>query len=615
MKNKSESGESLDDIENKPGAESFGLNTSSQISDATVEGSSNMSNSDEDILTKAQAVKSRNQNTPKRPWYKKLLNKKAVIIAVIVIAVLAGLSIIPQTRYPIFGLFWKQNYEIVLLDSQTNHPVTAATITLAGQTATTDNKGDAHIKVKVGHQLLIISKKYYANLSSNVLVPLHSHGTKTFSLTATGRQIPVTVINRINAQPIENAIVKAAGSEAHTDSKGQVTIVLPADQSSIPATISAGGYNDSSAVIQITTQTTSLNSFQLTPSGKVYFLSKLSGKIDVVKTNLDGTDRQTVLAGTGFEDDQNTVLLASRDWKYLALDSIRSSGGNAELNLIDTTNGDSLTNIDKGDAIFTSVGWLNDDFIYLVLRKNVQSWQSNAASIKSYNAQTGKLIALDGTKATGTSNIDAKYENLFSSNIYLVGSQIIYAKTWYLYPGYLSVPGEQNTLNSINADGSGKKVVATLDATNTYFSSLLLYKPLLLYVQTASSSTDQTLFYTYDSSGTYSKSTDPQASTYFNQTYPTYLVSPSGNKTFWSEPRDGKNTLFVGDKAGQNQKQIASLSDYVVYGWYSDNYLLVSKNSSELYILPVEGGTALKITDYNKPVQNFNGYGGGYGGL
>jgi hypothetical protein len=93
------------------------------------------------------------------------------------------------------------------------------------------------------------------------------------------------------------------------------------------------------------------------------------------------------------------------------------------------------------------------------------------------------------------------------------------------------------------------------------------------------------------------------------------LLSPSSNQTFWTDQRDGKNTLFVGDNDAKNQKTIASLSGYNIYGWFTDNYLLVSKNSSELYVMPVAGGTPLKITDYYKPAINYQGYGGGYGGL
>jgi hypothetical protein len=77
--------------------------------------------------------------------------------------------------------------------------------------------------------------------------------------------------------------------------------------------------------------------------------------------------------------------------------------------------------------------------------------------------------------------------------------------------------------------------------------------------------------------------------------------------------------LFIGGQNADNAKQIATLSEYLTYGWYTDDYLLVSKNSSELYAMPRDGTkndtSALKISDYHKPAQNFFGYGGGYGGI
>ena len=52
-------------------------------------------------------------------------------------------------------------------------------------------------------------------------------------------------------------------------------------------------------------------------------------------------------------------------------------------------------------------------------------------------------------------------------------------------------------------------------------------------------------------------------------------------------------------------------------GWYTDNYLLVSKGGSELYIAAAgnpDFSKALKVTDYHKPNIVYRGYGGGYGG-
>src|SRR6185437_11523818 len=100
-----------------------------------------------------------------------------------------------------------------------------------------------------------------------------------------------------------------------TDADGQATIVVPASVTQ-PVSLKADGYLDTTATLQVTNPAADANTFSLVPSGRLYFLSNLSGKLDVVSTNLDGSDRKTVLAGTGSEDKNNTVLLAARDWQY-----------------------------------------------------------------------------------------------------------------------------------------------------------------------------------------------------------------------------------------------------------------------------------------------------------
>jgi len=56
--------------------------------------------------------------------------------------------------------------------------------------------------------------------------------------------------------------------------------------------------------------------------------------------------------------------------------------------------------------------------------------------------------------------------------------------------------------------------------------------------------------------------------------------------------------LIVGDQSGQNNSTVASQSDFSAYGWFSDKYLLVSKDSSELDVMSVKGGTPIKIGNY-----------------
>jgi len=298
--------------------------------------------------------------------------------------------------------------------------------------------------------------------------------------------------------------------------------------------------------------------------------------------------------------------------------SKRAGGTNASVYLIDTTNGDKLTTVDQGNAAFSFVGWSGDRFIYQVNRGTVSDWQPNQQALKSLDATTGQTLLLDQTQASGTSQAD--YIKQYFGSPYIIGNQVVYAKNWtsaYNSTNMAQVVTKQAELDSIGADGSGHKVVKsfTLDSgTQSSGVSITaeLYDPTGLYIDFSSGTKDN--FYEYDN-GTVTEDTTMTADKFYQSPYPTYLLSPSGSATFWADQRDGKNTLLTGDADGKSSKQIASLSDYNTYGWFTDNYLLVSKDSSELFVMSAAGGTPFKITDYYKPAINYSGYGGGYGGL
>lgn len=542
-------------------------------------------------------------------WQKYKANKKKSIPLTILVVVLIFM-LIPATRYKVLGLFISRQFSVSVVDSTTNSPISSATVSLDGKTVQTGNDGKATIKSAVGNQTLTVKKNYYQDYSQKVTVPLSDvKDAFEVKLQATGRQVPIVVTNKITKLGVENVTIKAADTEVKTDKDGKAIIVLPPDGTTVNATISAAGFNESTATIQVTDQSSDKNIFTITPAGKVYFLSKATGKINVVKSNLDGTERKTVLAGTGKEQETGTVLLASRDWKYLALLARRDSKL-PKLYLINTAN-DKLSVMDEGDANFNLVGWHNHDFAYTVNRTNVKYWQANATSLKSYNADSDKITVLENTKSSGSSEYNAVFEEIYSTN--LLGDKLIYSKNWNSYDGLLSAAGKKNVLISISPNGSNKQTVASYNATSAYFSTTSLFKPDELYI-TVYNQAGKDNYYELNTVGQYTKSSDTSSED-FNKSYPTYLLSPSGKQTFWGESRDGKQTLFIGDKNGDSAKKIASLSAYSVYGWYSDDYLLVSKEDSELYIMPKTGGKPVKITDYHKPDQTYYGYGGGYGGL
>ena len=548
----------------------------------------------------------------KLSWYKKILADKRLWIPLAIVLVLILVLAVPVTRYKTLGLFLKQTYKVELVDSQTAQPVSAASVTIAGKTAQTNNQGKANIKIKLGQTTLIISKKYYKNFSQKVTVGLKSGKVHNYELQATGRQVTLTIVNKISAVPVANAEVDAAGTTAKSNSKGIVNVVLPADKSTIAATISDGGFNNATATIQIANGKVSNSTFQLAPAGRIYFLSDATGTIDVVSTNLDGTNRQTVLAGSGDENPNNTSLLASRDWKYLALQSKRTTTQNVNSMFLINTSNNKLTTMDTGNASFTPIGWSGHYFVYEVDKSaTVQDWQSGQEVLKSYNADNGTITVLDQTSAQGTASADWLGQTFGSA--YIVNNQVLYTVGWSAsFDDFDQLSSKQATLSIVNAAGGNKTALQSFSVSSgcqvaQVLLSTELYEPDALYIQDECGN-----LYKYDN-GQVSSISNPTG-TEFGQVYPTFLLSPSGNQAFWGEPRDGKTSLFVGDQNGNSGKQIAALSDYTPYGWYTDSYLLVEKNGSELYIMPTNGSSALKISDYYKPAQNFNGYGGGYGG-
>jgi hypothetical protein len=543
--------------------------------------------------------------------FKRILKDKRTWIGVAVVLVL--LLAVPVTRYKVLGLVLKKPVTVTVVDSQSGHPVSAAQVEFGGATGKTDGSGQVRLRSKVGPQTIVAQKQYYKQTDSKYFVGLKSAKSKTVKLTATGRLVPVTVINKITGQPLKGAEIKVLNTSAKTDNKGRAVIALPAKHDTEKVKLSFSGYNSVETDIQVTDQAVKANNFRLVPAGHIYFLSNLSGTIDVVRTNLDGSARKTVFKGTGKEDARSTSLLASRDWRYAVLKSNRE-GSQASLFVIDGNN-DKVTQFDSSIGNFDLIGWYGHAFIYDLSRDSVSSWQSGRQMLKSYDADHSQLNQLDQTEGEGSSGSYA-YQGFF--NFYIVNGAVVYNTQWYTFnsSGAAYDAGNKNdTIRAAQPDGHGKKDYQNWPANTNGAVTATLYEPDAIYYAVSDNS-GKTNYYVYEHQAVAAASIDAGA---FNSDYPTYLLSPSGNRTFWSELRDGRNTLFVGNAEAKSKQQANTNGDYAPYGWFSDDYLLVSKASSELYIMPSKSQDSkqqpFKISNYYKPPQTYRGYGYGYGGL
>lgn len=530
------------------------------------------------------------------------------------ILLLAGLLMaIPSARYALLSTFVKNEVQLLILDQTTHRPVISAKVSADGAAAMTDTEGRVSLKLPVGERQVTVSKRYYRDSQVKLLVPvLNDPAEQDVKIQATGRQVPLAVVNKLSGKPVADVLLKAAGSEIKTDKDGKAIIVMPADKPQQAIEMSAEAYNNQKATLLVTEVADPKNTFQITPAGKVYFLSKQSGRIDVVKTDLDGANRQTIVAGTGREEDRNTILLASRDWKHLALLS-RRDADQPKLYLIETAS-DSMKVIDQDDASFQLIGWSDNNFVYYANRNTAKDWETGKGVLKSYDVGSGKLVTLDQTLGEGAASA-WKRQNFY--NFYLTKKRVVYTADWQVAYNFIdqqsALADKQLYIRSMAVDGKGKKDLKTLPASKYSFFQAKLYAPDEIYYAVYGMDEQKQIRFEYSDGVVIDASLSQED--FDERQYPTFLSSPSGSKTFWSEQRDGKETFLLGDSSAQNEDRVATLADHQVYGWYGDNYLLISKKGSELYITPTDGSKVTKVTDYHRPNTSFPGYGGGYGGL
>lgn len=550
----------------------------------------------------------------KENWFKHFWHTKKGKVIVVLLAILVVLGIlyaVPATRYGILGIIIKKEAKLAIVDSKTNKPVTQADVRLGTLSGKTDSKGLVDIQnVPVGEYPVTITKKNYKETMAQYTVPVFTAAeAATVQMEATGRQVTITVTNIVTKKPLKDATVTVDETASTTDEKGEATMVLPADKQSIPATIKGEGYNDATADIKVTDQADA-NKIALTPNGSVFFLSKATGKINVMKSNLDGTSPTVVVQGTGSEEDASTALLAARDWRYMALFAKRKNNVVGQLYLVDAKSNE-LKTIDEGNADITLVGWSGHNFIYIMQKNDVQVWQSKRQALKSYNAETGKTTVLDETTASGTSANDQEAE--YINDTYILENKLVYIKG--VMRGAASAKTKKPAIMTVSPEGGQPVRAKEFEFDSTANIDAKLYEPQEVYFRVQIDSNKTPEFFEYE--GGSIKSITNDDGKFYNTPYPTYLVSPNGQKTLWHESRNGKYALFVGDKNGANAKELALGSDFTTYGWFGDGYILLSKNKSELFIAPADGPieNALKVTTYHKPSFSLEGYGYGYGGI
>lgn len=545
-------------------------------------------------------------------YFKKLITNKFFWLPLFLIIVsLAILVSIPSTRYRLIGEFWHQKYVVRVVSLNNNQPIIGAKVTIGSATSYTNNEGIASLEVLVGHKTISITRQYFASIKKTILIPLSVSSTAIYKIKATGIFVPLKVINAITKTPIESVTILSDGSKVETNKFGHAIIVLPANIKTVSAHLNSYGFNSKSVTIHISSQTLSANTFSLTPIGTVYFLSNNTGNINVDSVNLDGTDQQTLLKGTGNESLYGTQLLPSDNSQYLALLANRN-GSESHLYVINTSN-DSINEVNPKATRYRIFGWTPDGhLIYKIYNNNMPIWMSGTEDLMTYNASSGISSILAASKGIGTSSSNFANQN-FQNIILLSNNKILYSSVWRgtnnlmvtNLPSQSTIP--QQTMNIVDSNSLNSHVLLSVPADDCYGFNVMLVGLIKVVVSLYNEANQNTSYYIYNNAQL-SSINKQNYNSYLNSSQTPYgqfryLVSPNNNKVLVSKYINGHNAIFTESINGGSKQQIAILNTtYNIYGWVTNNYVLVSKNNNELYVMPASGANnqndLIKVTNY-----------------
>ena len=534
----------------------------------------------------------------RQPWLKRLWHgltgtpKRLTISIIVVLLLLAAIIGLTPLKYMLLGPFMKANIDVVVSDAVTGQVLPGATVNLAGATSTTDKLGTAHFtKLHPGATTLTITKAAYTTSALNLTLGFGDNSARNIKLTSKGIRLTFNFTNYVTGKPVAGAQVKVADADVVAGSSGQaVASVTPAgnDGQTEAATITLDGYNDLSVPVKITPGADPISAI-LVPAGSVYYLSNRSGKIDLYQANLDDTNANVILPGTGNEDGSTGILPNVYDPTVLALISSRAGvrvGGDVREDLyVFHTDTKQLVMVDTNIRYPNYRTWLGKTLIY----QKFGSTDDTRTSIEAYIPASSKHATISACTSDGAC------------------PQALYA-TDDLFLFSLSGAAPGSSSNGLFAVKNGSTSGQSLSSTPAQSALRQVKNTILLEYYNynyGTGSTNQWQSLDLTTTKVSSLAAGPASNT-----SRTYVDSPGDKVSVSVDKRDGQSDLYLTGEDGSNERQLTTtgnVSEFVQ--WYGDTYVVYSA-ANQLYVVGVAGGTPKKITNFYS--GDVLGYGGGY---
>ena len=498
-------------------------------------------------------------------------------------ALIVLLSAIPQSRYFILNnVGVRSSSTLVVLDSSTQQPLKNVDVQMANQVGKTDSSGTVKLMhLKLGSTKMTISRRAFASVTKQVTVGWGSNPMGSFSLTPTGSQYNFVVTDFLSGKPIQKAEANAndADAAAVADDKGQIVLTVDSAASNdLTVTIKAEGYRDATLALNLDDKTS--HKVTMVPAQKYAFVSKRSGKYDLYTMDVDGTNEKVVLAGSGNERDDISVV-PNPAKGVVALASSRDNNRNKDgyllttLNVIDTKTGQRTT-VTQSEKI-QIIDWIGSRLIFVQVAAGASANDSHRQRLISYD------YANNSQKELASSNY---FFDLVSAggNIYYATSDV--------------GQGSQAAFFKINPEGTTKLTILNKevwDILRTQYDHLSL-----------SAGQD---WYDYKIGDV---SANKLAGAPSNQQNRVYQDNSDHKSSIWVDNRDGKGVLLRYDIASQKDTVVRSQSGLSTPNYWLNDYYVIYRIRTDQetadYVLNLDGGQPRKLTD----VTNTNGLGQGY---
>jgi hypothetical protein len=495
--------------------------------------------------------------------------RKRYLTLAFVAVLIAVVAFVPSVRIMALNTVGvRAKLAVTVQDATTNLPLKNAAVTVAGETAKTDGDGKAVVSgVKLGEQQVSISKEAFAMQKTTTTFGV---GTKTLpdvSLKAVGTQYTLLFTDYLSGKPVTKAEVTSGEANAIADATGKAILtVQPGEAGTLQAVVVAEGYRDEK--IQISTTSQQPTTVQLVPAQKSVFVSKQSGKYDLYAVDVDGKNRQLLLAGSGNETPEITLSVnaeGSRAALVSTRDNQRDNQGYllSTLTIVNLSDQSNVT-VDHSQQI-RLLGWSGGRLLYVQTVAGTSAANPNRQKIISYDSSTAKRQQLASTN--------------YFNGVLLADGTVYYAVS-------ATEPGKAANFNKVKADGTGKQIVS-----NQEVWTLLRTSPTALSLQT----TNAWLDYTLGASSTKPGLAPPS---YVSRQY---VESTDGSKSLWVDNRDGKGVLLVYDvKSGKETVLATRAGLSLPVRWLNENDIVfrsVTKQETADYVVSLQGGEPKKIGD------------------